>query len=89
MSVYLYIYIYIPEQMTDQADAYHSPQTLSSSMGCTNVGDYLQPGNTNILELTEEIKQHYTKEARFEVLTAMTMEIIAFWNMIRWSVVNV
>jgi hypothetical protein len=59
------IYIYIPEQMKDQAIAYHSPQTLSSSMDCTNVGDHLQPGNTNMLELTEEIKQHYTKEARF------------------------
>jgi hypothetical protein len=52
----IYIYIYIPEQMTDQVKAYHSPQTLSSSMGCTDAGDHLQPGNTNMLELTEEIK---------------------------------
>jgi len=74
--------------MKDQAIAYHSPQTLSSSMDCTIAGDLLQPGNTNMLELTEEIKQHYTKEARFEVLTAVTMEIIAFWNMICWSVLN-
>jgi hypothetical protein len=52
------------------------------------MSDHLQPGNTNILELIEEIRQHYTKEARFEVLTPVTMKIIAFWNMICWSVVN-
>jgi len=60
------VYTHIPEQMMDQVNAYHSPQTLSSSMGCTNVGDHLQPGNTNMLELTEEIKQHYTKEANLK-----------------------
>jgi hypothetical protein len=89
VCVCVYTHIYIPEQMTDQAKAYHSPQTLLFLMDCTNAGDHLQPGNTNKLELTEETKQHYTKEARFEVLTAVTMEIITFWNMICWSVVNV
>jgi hypothetical protein len=80
---------HIPEQKRDQAKAYHSPQTLSSSMGCMNTGDLLQPGNTNIPDLTEEMKQHYTKAARFEVLTAVTMQIIVFWNMTLRSVVNV
>jgi Mn2+/Fe2+ NRAMP family transporter len=54
-----------------------------------HAGDHLQPGNTNMSELTEEIKQHYTKEARCEVFTALTMAIIVFWNMICCSVVNV